>query len=156
MDSVFSAALDDKVSDSLGVDDASDKYLATYQALDIVKRSAMRTMHGMLSVPRELDDEDLCIRDGYRDIVSMYREMQMAGRTLSAARADQYDLKGSDEVDPTTRPDYSYMDAVDDAKRVSERLKAQADSSQASETPETKAPETKAPEAETPSSQPAP
>lgn len=154
MDSVFEAALDDKVSDTFTtVDSASDKYLATYQALDVVKRSAMRTMHGMLSRPRELDAEDLCIRDGYRDIVSMYKEMQMAGRTLSAVRADQYDPQGSDDVDPTTRPDYSYMDAVDDAKRVSERLKAQADSSQAPETQAPETPETQAPE--TPSS-PAP
>ena len=106
-------------------------------------RALSRYRHASLSKPRELDDEDLCVRDGYRDIVSMMRELQLAGRTLATARAEQYDPQGSEDVDPTTRPDYSYMDAVDDARRVSERLKAQAPASQA---PEPQAPEPQAPE----------
>ena len=120
-------------------------------------RALSRARHASLFKPRELSDEDLCVRDGYRDIVSMMREMQMAGRTLAAARADQYDPQGSEDVDPTTRPDYSYMDAVDDARRVSERLKAQADSSKAPESKasESKAPESPAPKSPAPSRQPA-
>lgn len=153
MDSVFDG-LEDKVDeDDKEVVSDLTSYVRLERRRAAFRRAHMTALHMSLSIPRVLDDEDLCIRDGYRDIVSMYKEMQMAGRTLSAARADQYDPEGFDEVDPTTRPDYSYMDAVDDAKRVSERLKAQADSSQAPETPETQAPETQAPE--TPSS-PAP
>lgn len=153
MDKVKSVFDTDEFGDDVYVDHdrLRESYLSALRA-DAEARILSNFHHAALSKPRELDDDDLCVRDGYRDIVSMYKEIQMAGRTLSAARADQYDPQGSDDVDPTTRPDYSYMDAVDDAKRVSERLKAQADSSQAPET-SAQAPETPAQAPETPSSQ---
>lgn len=150
MDKVKSVFDTDEYGDSVDVAIKTAYEMALQD--DAEERGAKRLLHASLSRPRVLDDEDLCVRDGYRDIVSMVREMQMAGRTLSAARADQYDPRGSDDVDPTTRPDYSYMDAIDDAKRVSERLKAQSDSSQAPETP-AQASEAPAQAPETPSSQ---
>ena len=141
----------DKVKSVFDVDehgDCFDKSVKDAYLRSISAESEARALsflrHSALSVPRELDDEDFCVREGYRDVLSQFKELQMAGGVLARARAEQYDPEGVEDVDPTTRMDYDMFDAVDDAKRVSERLKAQEKAAKeaVAQAPETPAPET--------------
>ena len=120
--------------------DKDDELYEKWQSSEESTRKTIKAVHSVLSRPRELDDDDICVRDGYRDIVTMVKELSLAGRTLRAARSSQYDEPGSNEVDPTTRPDYTVMDAVDDARA----LKARAES--ASQPVEKAPPSSPAPE----------
>ena len=109
--------------------DKDDELYEKWQSSETTARNTIKAVHSVLSRPRELDDDDICVRDGYRDIVTMVKELSLAGRTLRAARSSQYDEPGSNEVDPATRPDYTVMDAVDDARA----FKARVDASQSDE-----------------------
>lgn len=120
--------------------DKDDELYEKWQSSETTARNTIKSVHAVLSRPRELDDDDICVRDGYRDIVTMVKELSLAGRTLRAARSSQYDEPGSNDVDPTTRPDYTVMDAVDDARA----LKARAESD--SQTSEKAPPSSSAPE----------
>ena len=123
------------------VDESIKSAYLKFVSLDAEARAVFAVRHAALSKPRELSDDDFCVREGYRDVLSQFKELQMAGRVLAKARAEQYDPDGVEDVDPTTRMDYDIFDAADDARRVSERLKAQQAAAQEAPAPEAPAPE---------------
>ena len=50
--------------------DKDDELYEKWQSSETSTRATIKAVHAVLSRPRKLDDDDICVRDGYRDIVT--------------------------------------------------------------------------------------